>query len=166
MRFLAPCLALVLLLALSPIRAQCASNATETVREAINDLLDDFDDFKDSEIFRQCVYGCGSENPGNEWRDRIKTLQRQAMRRKEVPTRLKDAIGELWQMAGPTPEAMPAKQLNCASASRLCWKSKIATTNQANSQKPEPSYFPHRGPQPEKRPYRHPQRNYLASRLI
>ena len=98
MRFLAPCLALVLLLALSPIRAQCASNATETVREAINDLLDDFDDFKDSEIFRQCVYGCGSENPGNEWRDRIKTLQRQAMRRKEVPTRLIDAIGELWQM--------------------------------------------------------------------
>ena len=98
MRFLAPCLALVLLLALSPIRAQCASNATETVREAINDLLDDFDDFKDSEIFRQCVYGCGSENPGKEWRDRIKTLQRQAMRRKEVPTRLKDAIGELWQM--------------------------------------------------------------------
>ena len=98
MRFLAPCLALVLLLALSPIRAQCASNATETVREAINDLLDDFDDFKDSEIFRQCVYGCGSENPGNEWRARIKTLQRQAMRRKEVPTRLKDAIGELWQM--------------------------------------------------------------------
>lgn len=98
MRFLAPCLALVLLLALSPIRAQCASNATETVREAINDLLDDFDDFKDSEIFRQCVYGCGSENPGKEWRGRIKTLQRQAMRRKEVPTRLKDAIGELWQM--------------------------------------------------------------------
>mgnify|MGYP007101031222 FL=1 len=98
MRFLAPCLALVLLLALSPIRAQSASDSTETVREAISDLLDDFDDFKDSEIFRQCVYGCGSENPGNEWRDRIKTLQRQAMRRKEVPTRLKDAIGELWQM--------------------------------------------------------------------
>ena len=98
MRFLAPCLALVLLLALSPIRAQCASNATETVREAINDLLDDFDDFKDSEIFRQCVYGCGSENPGKEWRGRIKTLQRQAMPREDVPTRLKDAIGELWQM--------------------------------------------------------------------
>ena len=98
MRFLAPCLALVLLLALSPIRAQCASNATETVREAINDLLDDFDDFKDSEIFRQCVYGCGSENPGNEWRARIKVLQRQAMRREDIPTRLKDAIGELWQM--------------------------------------------------------------------
>ena len=98
MRFLALCLAIVLLVALSPIRAQCASNATETVREAINDLLDDFDGFKDSEIFRRCVYGCGSENPGNEWRDRIKTLQRQAMRRKEVPTRLKDAIGELWQM--------------------------------------------------------------------
>ena len=98
MRFLAPCLAIVLLLALSPIRAQSASDATETVREAISNLLDDFDDFKDSEIFRRCVYGCGSENPGKEWRDRIKTLQRQAMRRKEVPTRLKDAIGELWQM--------------------------------------------------------------------
>ena len=98
MRFLAPCLALVLLLALSPIRAQCASNATETVREAINDLLDDFDDFKDSEIFRQCVYGCGSENPGKEWRGRIKVLQRQAMRREDIPTRLKDSIGELWQM--------------------------------------------------------------------
>ena len=98
MRFLAPCLALVLLLALSPIRAQCASNATETVREAINDLLDDFDDFKDSEIFRQCVYGCGSENPGKEWRGRLKTLQRQAMPREDIPTRLKDSIGELWQM--------------------------------------------------------------------
>ena len=96
MRFPVLCLAIAFL-ALSPIRAQCASNATETVREAINDLLDDFDDFKDSEIFRQCVYGCGSENPGNEWRDRIKTLQRQAMR-EDVPTRLKDAIGELWQM--------------------------------------------------------------------
>ena len=79
-------------------RAQSASDATEAVREAISDLLDDFYGFKDSEIFRRCVYGCGSENPGNEWRDRIKTLQRQAMRRKEVPTRLKDAIGELWQM--------------------------------------------------------------------
>ena len=98
MRFLAPCLALVLLLALSPIRAQCASIATETVREAINDLLDDFDDFKDSEIFRRCVYGCGSENPGKEWRGRLKTLQRQAMPREDIPTRLKDSIGELWQM--------------------------------------------------------------------
>ena len=58
----------------------------------------DFDGFKDSEIFRRCVYGCGSENPGKEWRGRIKTLQRQAMPREDVPTRLKDAIGELWQM--------------------------------------------------------------------
>ena len=98
MRFLAPCLALVLLLALSPIRAQSASDATETVREAISDLLDDFDDFKDSEIFRRCVYGCGSENPGKEWRGRLKTLQRQAMPREDIPTRLKDSIGELWQM--------------------------------------------------------------------
>ena len=98
MRFLALCLAIVLLVALSPIRAQGPSDATEAVREAINDLLDDFDGFKDSEIFRLCVYGCGSENPGSEWRDRIKTLQRQAMRREDVPTRLKHAIGELWQM--------------------------------------------------------------------
>ena len=98
MRFLAPCLAIVLLLALSPIRAQSASDATETVREAISDLLDDFDDFKDSEIFRRCVYGCGSENPGKEWRGRLKTLQRQAMPREDIPTRLKDSIGELWQM--------------------------------------------------------------------
>lgn len=166
MRFLAPCLALVLLLALSPIRAQCASNATETVREAINDLLDDFDDFKDSEIFRQCVYGCGSENPGNEWRDRIKTLQRQAcgVRRSRPGSKMPSANCGRW--AGPTPEAMPAKQLNCASASRLCWKSKIATTNQANSRNRSRHIFPHRRPQPEKRPYRHPQRNYLASRLI
>lgn len=82
----------------SPAARAQASDATEAVREAINDLLDDFDGFKDSEIFRRCVYGCGSENPGSEWRDRIKTLQRQAMRREDVPTRLKDAIGELWQM--------------------------------------------------------------------
>lgn len=97
MRFPALCLTIAFL-ALSPTQAQCASDATEAVREAINDLLDDFDDFKDSEIFRQCVYGCGSENPGKEWRGRIKTLQRQAMPREDVPTRLKDAIGELWQM--------------------------------------------------------------------
>ena len=97
MRFPVLCLAIAFL-TLSPIRAQSASDATETVREAISDLLDDFDDFKDSEIFRRCVYGCGSENPGNEWRDRIKTLQRQAMPREDVPTRLKDSIGELWQM--------------------------------------------------------------------
>lgn len=97
MRFPVLCLAIAFL-TLSPIRAQSASDATETVREAISDLLDDFDDFKDSEIFRQCVYGCGSENPGKEWRGRIKTLQRQTMPREDVPTRLKDAIGELWQM--------------------------------------------------------------------
>ena len=77
----------------SPAARAQASDATEAVREAINDLLDDFDGFKDSEIFRRCVYGCGSENPGSEWRDRIKTLQRQAMRREYVPTQLKDAIG-------------------------------------------------------------------------
>ena len=47
-------------------RAQSASDATEAVREAISDLLNDFDGFKDSEIFRRCVYGCGSENPGHE----------------------------------------------------------------------------------------------------
>lgn len=98
MRFRATCLAIVLLLALSPLRAQSASDATETVREAVSDLIDDFDGFKDSEIFRRCVYGCGSENPGSQWRDRIKTLQRQAMPREDIPTRLKDAIGELWQM--------------------------------------------------------------------
>ena len=97
MRFPVLCLAIAFL-ALSPIRAQSASDATETVREAISDLLDDFDDFKDSEIFRRCVYGCGSENPGSKWRSRIKTLQRQAMPREDVPTKLKDAIGELWQM--------------------------------------------------------------------
>ncbi len=97
MRVLVLCL-VIAFLALSPIRAQSASDATETVREAISGLLDDFDDFKDSEIFRQCVYGCGSENPGNEWRARIKVLQRQAMRREDIPTRLKDSIGELWQM--------------------------------------------------------------------
>ena len=97
MRVLVLCL-VIAFLALSPIWAQSASDATETVREAISDLLDDFDDFKDSEIFRQCVYGCGSENPGNEWRARIKVLQRQAMRREDIPTRLKDSIGELWQM--------------------------------------------------------------------
>ena len=97
MRVLVLCL-VIAFLALSPIRAQSASDATETVREAISGLLDDVDDFKDSEIFRQCVYGCGSENPGNEWRARIKVLQRQAMRREDIPTRLKDSIGELWQM--------------------------------------------------------------------
>ncbi|CAK7046679.1 hypothetical protein [Bilophila wadsworthia] len=97
MRFPVLCLAIAFL-ALSPIRAQSASDATETVREAISDLLDDFDDFKDSEIFRRCVYGCGSENPGKEWRGRLKTLQRQAMPREDIPTRLKDSIGELWQM--------------------------------------------------------------------
>lgn len=97
MRFPVLCLTIAFL-ALSPIQAQCASDATETVREAISDLLDDFDGFKDSEIFRQCVYGCGSENPGKEWRGRIKVLQRQAMRREDIPTRLKDSIGELWQM--------------------------------------------------------------------
>ena len=97
MRVLVLCL-VIAFLALSPIRAQSASDATETVREAISGLLDDFDDFKDSEIFRQCVYGCGSENPGNEWRASIKVLQRQAMRREDIPTRLKDSIGELWQM--------------------------------------------------------------------
>ena len=97
MRFPVLCLAIAFL-ALSPIRAQSASDSTETVREAISDLLDDFDDFKDSEIFRQCVYGCGSENPGKEWRGRLKTLQRQAMPREDIPTHLKDSIGELWQM--------------------------------------------------------------------
>ena len=28
----------------------------------------------------------------------LKTLQRQAMPREDIPTRLKDSIGELWQM--------------------------------------------------------------------
>ena len=75
-----------------------ASDAAGAAKDAINELLDDFDGFKDSEIFRRCVYGCGSENPGSAWRDKIKMLQRQTMPRKDVPTRLKDAIGELWQM--------------------------------------------------------------------
>ena len=57
MRFLAPCLVIVLLFSLSPMQAEGASDATATVREAISDLLDDFDDFKDSDVFGNAYTG-------------------------------------------------------------------------------------------------------------
>ena len=112
MRFLALCLAIVLLVALSPIRAQGPSDATEAVREAINDLLDDFDGFKDSEIFRLCVYGCGRSKRSSGRPCGVRTSRPD----------LKMPLANCGRWAGPTPEAMLAKQPNCASVSRLCWK--------------------------------------------
>lgn len=93
--------------------ASDAAEATEAAKDAINELLDDFDGFKDSEIFRRCVYGCGSENPGSEWRDKIR-MSRPGSRMPSV------SYGK-W--AERTPEAIPGKPPNCASALRAHWKS-------------------------------------------
>ena len=72
--------------------------SAESVRETIADLLDELDDFKDTAEFRRCIYGCGQENPGWTWRNKLRRLQRWTARHKNIPLRYMDAIGELWQL--------------------------------------------------------------------
>lgn len=50
---------------------------TKTVKSAVRELLDEFDSFKDTAAFKQCVYGCGSENPAAVWNAKRDALNKQ-----------------------------------------------------------------------------------------
>lgn len=71
---------------------------TKTVKSAVRELLDEFDSFKDTAAFKQCVYGCGSENPAAVWNAKRDALNKQMTPQLDVSPRLKLAFGDMWQM--------------------------------------------------------------------
>lgn len=92
--------------------AQAQPTADE-VRAQVRQLLDEFDTFKDSAEFKQCVYGCGKSNPGKMWNVKRKALQDQMSPQLDVPVVLKAAPGELHAlgMAYAKGRAQEAKEL-------------------------------------------------------
>ena len=68
------------------------------VRAQVRELLAELDSFKNSDVFRQCVYGCGSKGPGSAWNTKRKALQDQMTPQLDVPILLKAAPGELWML--------------------------------------------------------------------
>lgn len=71
---------------------------TETVKSAVRELLDEFDSFKDTATFKQCVYGCGSENPAAVWNAKRDAFNKRMTPQLDVSPRLKLAFGDMWQM--------------------------------------------------------------------
>lgn len=67
---------------------------TKTVKSAVRELLDEFDSFKDTAAFKQCVYGCGSENPAAVWNAKRDALNKQMTPQLDVSPRLKLAFGD------------------------------------------------------------------------
>lgn len=103
------CLA-VLLLLLSNGSGAFAQPTADEIRTQVRELLNEFDSFKDSAEFKQCVYGCGKSNPGKMWNVKRKALQDQMSPQLDAPVMLKAALGEMWQMGmdyakGKTQEA-------------------------------------------------------------
>ncbi|MDL2270027.1 hypothetical protein LJC71_04780 [Desulfosarcina sp. OttesenSCG-928-A07] len=78
-------------------RAEYEQN-TEWLRGEVSSLLAELDGFRNTQIFRECIYGCGADNPANEWNLRRKALQEQMTPQFNAAIELKAAPGELWQL--------------------------------------------------------------------
>ena len=78
--------------------AQSEELTTEKLKAAAQELLDEFDGFKDSAVFARCTYGCGSENPAAAWDAKRRAINKQLTPQLDVPPRLKLAFGDMWQM--------------------------------------------------------------------
>lgn len=72
--------------------------STKTLKAELRDLLNEFDGFKDTSIFKQCVFGCGSKNPATVWNARREAIYAQMTPKLDAPIQLKAAFGEIWQM--------------------------------------------------------------------
>lgn len=72
--------------------------STKTLKTELRDLLNEFDGFKDTSIFKQCVFGCGSKNPATVWNARREAIYAQMPQKLDAPVQLKAAFGEIWQM--------------------------------------------------------------------
>ncbi len=68
------------------------------LRKEVSQLLKELEGFKDDSNFRQCLFGCGSENPGHAWNERRKALQEAVPKQMEVPLMLKAAPANLYML--------------------------------------------------------------------
>lgn len=78
-------------------RAEYEQN-TEWLRGEVSRLLAELDGFRNTQIFRECIYGCGANNPASGWNLRRKALQEQITPQFNAPLPLKAAPAELWQL--------------------------------------------------------------------
>lgn len=70
----------------------------EALQKEVRALLADLDSFRDTPIFKQCIYGCGKKNPGSAWDMRRKALQSMMTPQLDAPLLLKTAPGDLWAL--------------------------------------------------------------------
>ena len=78
-------------------RAEYMQNK-QWLRDEVSSLLAKLDTFRTSQIFKQCIYGCGKDNPGNAWNLKIKALQEQMTPQLNAPILLKVALSDLWSL--------------------------------------------------------------------
>lgn len=67
--------ALMLAAGLTLPQTSFCADVNEEIRGETAKLLEQLDGFRDSAIFKKCVYGCGAENPGRAWNEARKTFQ-------------------------------------------------------------------------------------------
>lgn len=51
-----------------------AADAATQVRSTATKLMKEIDKFKNNQMFKQCLYGCGDSNPGFAWNEKRKQL--------------------------------------------------------------------------------------------
>lgn len=68
------------------------------LRSQIKALLAELDSFRKSAIFKQCLYGCGEDNPGYVWNNKCKALREILTPQTPLPLTLKAAVGELYML--------------------------------------------------------------------
>ncbi len=75
-----------------------AAITTEQLRDQVRELLAELDGFRDTPVFRQCIYGCGKDNPGKAWNAKRDALQKQMSPQLDSPVELKAAPAGLWSL--------------------------------------------------------------------
>lgn len=75
-------------------------NIGDEVRRETTNLLKELDGFKDSKIFKECHFGCGSKNPATIWDEKRKKLASYIKEYiQDVPFKLRSMPSELWMLA-------------------------------------------------------------------
>ena len=75
-----------------------AAITTEQLRDQVRELLSELDGFRASPVFKQCIYGCGKDNPGKAWNIKRDALQKQMSPQLDAPVELKAAPAGLWSL--------------------------------------------------------------------
>lgn len=75
-----------------------AEEKTRQLRTQVQELFAELNSFKNTDIFKKCIYGCNQENPGQAWNQKRQALQDKMTPEVKAPVMLKAVPANLWSL--------------------------------------------------------------------